>query len=790
MEVSSHALAQQRVFGVPFDVAIFTNLTRDHLDYHKSMEEYFYAKRVLFEGCGTDAPRAAVTNVDDEYGAQLVGFSRKRSSVVLSYGWASGDFHAENAEITPRGTRFDMITPEQKLAVFSPLIGRVNVYNILAASAACFARGCTEEAIANGVAALTHVPGRFQRVDCGQPFTVVVDYAHTDDALKNLTMLAREFVTRSGGAARVITLFGCGGDRDRAKRPLMGEAAGRGSDFVVLTSDNPRSEDPAAIINDAMVGLQKTGVKYAVEVDRRKAIGLAIGEARPGDIVLLAGKGHEKVQIGRDGSRPFDDVQVAQDVLKASGFECGVIARRGEARMKLSLSKIAEFISATGDFWRDEVAQAYSIDSRSVRRGELFFAVKGERLDGHDFVAAALEKGAVGAVICQDQAQRFTDQSNLLCVEDTLVALQTLATAVRKVWGKPLVGVTGSAGKTTTKEAIAHVLSSGGRVLKSEGNFNNHFGLPLMLLKLEPEHDLAVIEMGMSHAGEIRALAKIAQPEIGVVTNVAPVHLEFFDSIAGIARAKYELIESLPSNGIAVLNADDEYVSQFGRDFKGRVIKYGIQSLADVRAENVRSRGVEGSEFDVIAAGSREHALLQLVGEHNILNALAAVSVGLACGMKLPESVAALASLAPADKRGQVLQLGNITVVNDCYNSNPKALNAMVDALAAMKAARRIVVAGEMLELGAAGEEMHRDAGRYISERKMDMLLGVRGLAQSMVDGARQTGTRAEFVATPEEAGEWLARETRDGDVVLLKASRGVKLEKALETWKAKTSGQ
>ncbi|MGC2451052.1 MAG: UDP-N-acetylmuramoyl-tripeptide--D-alanyl-D-alanine ligase [Candidatus Sulfotelmatobacter sp.] len=458
--------------------------------------------------------------------------------------------------------------------------------------------------------------------------------------------------------------------------------------------------------------------------------------------------------------------------------------------MKLSLSKIAEFISATGDFWRDEVAQAYSIDSRSVRRGELFFAVKGERLDGHDFVAAALEKGAVGAVICQDQAQRFTDQSNLLCVEDTLVALQTLATAVRKVWGKPLVGVTGSAGKTTTKEAIAHVLSSGGRVLKSEGNFNNHFGLPLMLLKLEPEHDLAVIEMGMSHAGEIRALAKIAQPEIGVVTNVAPVHLEFFDSIAGIARAKYELIESLPSNGIAVLNADDEYVSQFGRDFKGRVIKYGIQSLADVRAENVRSRGVEGSEFDVIAAGSREHALLQLVGEHNILNALAAVSVGLACGMKLPESVAALASLAPADKRGQVLQLGNITVVNDCYNSNPKALNAMVDALAAMKAARRIVVAGEMLELGAAGEEMHRDAGRYISERKMDMLLGVRGLAQSMVDGARQTGTRAEFVATPEEAGEWLARETRDGDVVLLKASRGVKLEKALETWKAKTSGQ
>jgi UDP-N-acetylmuramoyl-L-alanyl-D-glutamate--2,6-diaminopimelate ligase len=321
MEVSSHALAQQRVFGVPFDVAVFTNLTRDHLDYHNTMEEYFHAKRVLFEGCGTDPPRAVVTNLDDEYGAQLAGFSRKRSRTVLTYGWDRGDFHAEKAEITPRGTRVDMVTPSEKLAIFSPLIGRVNVYNILAAAAVALARGCSTEAISRGVAALTHVPGRFQRVDCGQPFTVVVDYAHTDDALRNLTTLAREFVSRAGAGARVITLFGCGGDRDRSKRPLMGEATGRGSDFVVLTSDNPRSEDPRAIINDTLVGLQKAGTKYAVEADRRKAIALAIGEARPGDIVLLAGKGHEKVQVMREGSNPFDDVEVAKEVLRAFGFD-------------------------------------------------------------------------------------------------------------------------------------------------------------------------------------------------------------------------------------------------------------------------------------------------------------------------------------------------------------------------------------------------------------------------------------------------------------------------------------
>src|SRR5208282_3759192 len=361
--------------------------------------------------------------------------------------------------------------------------------------------------------------------------------------------------------------------------------------------------------------------------------------------------------------------------------------------MKLTLARIAEFVSGAGEFAPEEVARGYSIDSRTVGAGQLFFAVKGERLDGHDFVELALGKGAVAAVVRKDQLSRYPAPLRLLAVDDTLVALQTLATAVRKLWGKTLIGVTGSAGKTTTKEAIAHVLGTKFRVLKSEGNFNNHFGLPLMLLKLEPEHDVAVIEMGMSHAGEIRALAEIAQPEIGVVTNAAAVHLEFFDSIAGIARAKYELIESLSSGGTAVLNADDEYVSQFGRDFRGKVVMYGTRPTADVRAENVKARGAQGVEFEVVVGSVREAATLPLVGEHNVLNALAAVAIGLQRGLKPAEAVAALATLTPADKRGQVLQLGNIKVINDCYNSNPKALHAMVDALATMPAQRRIVVA-------------------------------------------------------------------------------------------------
>ena len=326
MEVSSHALEQQRVFGIPFDVAIFTNLTRDHLDYHKTMAQYLAAKRVLFEGCGTDPPRAAVINLDDDSGSELMKVSKSRGSQVFTYGWSQGDFQAEKAEITLEGTRFDLASPGGKIPLWSPLIGKVNVYNIMAAAAAAHARGCADDAIARGVATLARVPGRFERVHCGQPFTVVVDYAHTDDALRNLTAIAREFVSQHGRTGRVITLFGCGGDRDRTKRPLMGEAAGRGSDFVVLTSDNPRSEDPRAIMNDALVGLQRSGAKYSMEPDRRAAIALAIREAAPGDIVLLAGKGHEKVQVTQAGPRPFDDVEVARAVLSQAGYDCQAAA--------------------------------------------------------------------------------------------------------------------------------------------------------------------------------------------------------------------------------------------------------------------------------------------------------------------------------------------------------------------------------------------------------------------------------------------------------------------------------
>ncbi len=455
--------------------------------------------------------------------------------------------------------------------------------------------------------------------------------------------------------------------------------------------------------------------------------------------------------------------------------------------MKLPLRRIGEFIAAAGNYDGSAEATGYSIDSRTLAPGELFFAVKGERLDGHEYAEAALAAGAVGVVIAKDQASRFPRDRNLLLVDDPLRALQTLAIAVRKLWGKPVVGVTGSTGKTTTKEAIAQVLATRLRVQKSVGNLNNHFGLPLQLLKLQPEYEIAVMELGMSHAGEITALARLAQPDLGVVTNVAPVHLEFFNSIGDIARAKYELIESLPANGTAVLNADDEYVSQFGRGFRGRVVSYGVCRPADVRAENVEQRGAEGSVFEVVAEGVRHAARLPLVGMHNGYNALAAVAVATARGLPLEGAVEALLGLTAGDKRGQLLEVAGATVINDCYNSNPRALESMVDVLAGMpvrSGGRRIVLAGEMLELGPSAAELHRRCGRYIAQHKIDLLVGVRGAAQHLVEGAAEEKMAAEFVATPEDAGRWLAHNVRPGDLVLLKASRGVRLEQALEEWK------
>jgi len=459
--------------------------------------------------------------------------------------------------------------------------------------------------------------------------------------------------------------------------------------------------------------------------------------------------------------------------------------------MTLTLGQIADWIHAEGIFDSAKEVVGYSIDSRTVGAGELFFAVKGERVDGHDYVDAAIANGAVAAVVSQRWlAPAEFDECTLLRVPDecddcVLDAMQKLANRVRREWGGRVIGVTGSAGKTTTKECVAQVLSAQFKVLKTEGNFNNHFGLPLQLLRLEREHQVAVLEMGMNHSGEIRALAKIAEPNWAVVSNVAAVHLEFFaDGIDGIARAKYELVEALPADGIAFLNGDDERVSTFGRGMGERAVLYGMRDGVNVRAENVVEAGLDGSRFTVVAADQRSDVHLSLMGRHNVSNALAAVAVGLHSGMQLATCCAALEEMRPSAKRGEVMEFHGARIVNDSYNSNPKALDAMVAALMGAEAKRRIVVAGEMLELGPEGAALHAKSGEAMARAGVDVAIGVRGLAKSLVDAACAGGVEAQFVETPEAAGEWMREHLRAGDVVLLKASRGVRLERALAALK------
>ncbi|MGA3034649.1 MAG: UDP-N-acetylmuramoyl-tripeptide--D-alanyl-D-alanine ligase [Terracidiphilus sp.] len=431
------------------------------------------------------------------------------------------------------------------------------------------------------------------------------------------------------------------------------------------------------------------------------------------------------------------------------------------------------------------LATGYSIDSRTASPGDLFFAVRGERHDGHDFVAAAFDRGAIAAVVSRARAGTLSDAAlagPLLIAEDPLPAMQALASHVRRQWGRRVVAITGSAGKTTTKEAIAAALGARFRVLKSQGNLNNAFGLPLQLLRLMPEHEVAVVEMGMNHSGEIAALARIATPDWGVITNIGTAHIEnFAEGQAGIARAKFELVASLPANGVAFLNCDDAYAAQFGRDFPGRVVYFGSGPCADPQILGV-TEDLDGLHVH-FRAGERESNLtLHLLGAHNALNAMAGLAVALEAGVDLDAAVAVLSSLSAGDKRGQVIEIAGATILNDSYNSNPEALRSMIHTLAARPATgRRILVAGEMLEMGEHGPALHTACGRAAAEARLDFVVGVQGNAEHLAAAAAAGGVASLFLPDADAAGRWLVENLRPGDVVLVKGSRGVHLERVIE---------
>ena len=460
--------------------------------------------------------------------------------------------------------------------------------------------------------------------------------------------------------------------------------------------------------------------------------------------------------------------------------------------MRWTVEEVARALGVTPPGGVDPLARlaGVSINSRTMARGELFVAIHGPRHDGHNFVVAALEAGALAGIVAADRLSDYAEpvRSKLLAVPDTLVALQNLAQAVRTRWGRRLAAVTGSAGKTTTKEILAALLAARFRILKSEGNLNNEYGLPLQLLRLDEADEAAVVELGMSHAGELKRLSEIARPDVGVVTRVAPVHLAFFASVEEIALAKRELIEGLAGReSVAVLNADDLLVARFAPVAPGRVVTFGVNERADFRAEKIQDRGLEGTEFDFLGPEGRARLSLPLAGRHNISNALAALAAASVWGVGAAEAREVFPKLEATGMRGRVLHYdAGFTVINDCYNSNPVALGAMIELLTSTPASgRHIVAAGEMLELGTSSAELHREAGRAAAATgKLDWIIGVQGDAESFVRGAVEAGHpagRAKFCASSSEAGEFVGNLAARGDVLLVKGSRGVKMERIVE---------
>jgi len=447
--------------------------------------------------------------------------------------------------------------------------------------------------------------------------------------------------------------------------------------------------------------------------------------------------------------------------------------------MKFSLRAVAGALGVSLPANPDAVVKGWSVDSRTLQPGDLFFALRGPVNDGHAHVAEVFEKGAVAAVV--EEAAGF--EGRVLRVADSLRALQHLAEWARGEWRGDVVAVTGSAGKTTTKDVIADMLATEMATAKNQGNLNNHVGLPLSLLRLDETSRVAVLEMGMNHAGEIRQLAAIARPDVGVVTNVGYAHIENFDSIEGIAAAKRELVEALGDGGTAVLNADDERVAAFAAGHRGRTVLYGQSPDAQVRGEDVeftREDGSPGVRFRVGAVRFES----SLTGRHSVSNLLAGIAVAGVYGVPPDRLKEKVRHLTPGKMRGERLQHNGVLIFNDCYNSNPDAVRAMLEVVRDTPARRRIAVLGEMLELGRWAEPLHRDVGNYTAVCGFDVLVGIRGAACFMVDAVKRAGLTADaafFFDDPQEAGRLVRTLAQPGDVILFKGSRGVHVELALE---------
>lgn len=740
IEASSIGLDQGRLDHVSVSVAGFTNLTRDHLDYHGTLDKYRDAKFSLF---GRPGLQVAVVNVDDAAGRDLLarypGLPALRYSIEPE---RECDVHAADVQTGAYGVIFNLVLPSGTAQIVTRQLGLHNVSNLLLVAGVLHHLGWDLARIAGALAALQPVPGRLEAVDPRVAdarrgaVLAVADYAHTPDALERALVAMRQVAIARGG--KLVCVFGCGGDRDAGKRPVMGRIAEKLADRVIVTNDNPRSEDPRAIADQIVAGMERAP---EVELDRALAILSAIWGAADKDLVLLAGKGHEPYQEFSTGRVPFDDREWA-------GFALA---------------------------WRDG-PHAVSIDSRKIEPGQWFVALKGENFDGHDYLAQVASAGACAALVARLDASARIPQ---FVLGDTRAALSRIGEAWRARHGLPVIGVTGSNGKTTTKEMISAILRAwlgAEAVLATQGNMNNDIGVPLMLLRLTGAHRVAVFELGMNHPGEIAILAGMVRPTVALVNNAQREHQEFMHTVEAVARENGSAIEALSATGVAVFPGDDTYAPLWrGMASSREIVQFGLGADCQVRAEDIHA-GTAGTSCALRTPWGDGVLSLPVPGLHNLRNALAAVACAGAVGTPIDAMLRGLAAFTPVRGRLMARELGGgLQLIDDTYNANPDSVRAAIDVLAALPG-RKILVLGDMAEVGDDSPAMHAEVGAYAAERGIDTLL-VFGPAAA--HASRAFGQQARAFDSIDALVAHLAGLDRAN--ILVKGSRSTRMERVVQ---------
>jgi murE/murF fusion protein len=816
MEVSSHALAQARVGTLKFKAAAFTNLSRDHLDYHRSMADYFQAKMLLFRQHLEVGATAVIPVIPHE--GEVAEMVKQLHENCLDLGldvirWGAteaADIRLLSHHSALEETILHLDMCGNTVSVSTRLVGYYNIENIMTAMGLCRALGVADEEMCSAVARTAGAPGRLQRIlasswgNAGP--TVFVDYAHTPDALEKVLTTVKELPHKE-----LYGVFGCGGDRDRGKRPLMGAIGAAICDVSIVTDDNPRTEDPDYIVGQVLEGARSADSLIrpfdwlmnraenesgcVVIRDRHKAIETAIRTATAGDIVVIAGKGHEPYQLTIKGKKYFDDSMQAKDAL-----------------FSWTVSHILNAVSGTcfSGVKSDCLLGPVVTDSRLKTAKGIFVALKGDNHDAHDYASQAASNGAQCLILDHPVLDENSEITQII-VADTLKALGDLAGYRRKKVVSEshlkVIGLTGSCGKTTVKEMIAAILRrkypSGedfpeNCVLKTEGNFNNLIGLPLSLLPLSVNHRAAVLEMGMNVPGEIKRLAEIADPDISCITNIHGAHLLGLHSIEGVADAKEELFQATKETGILIVNLDDTRVAQRSEKYRQKKITFGVRCLVDrlvpdVWASDIRLLDAGALTFTLHWHDLEKEIHLYIAGEHNVVNALCATATAIAAGCSIDEIALGLADFRAPDKRMQlVASRFGFQILNDTYNANPSSMEAGLRALVQIGSGKKIAVIGDMLELGNDSAKAHYQIGKCVADLGLDFVIFCGEWGEEIVKGMTENGGAKNSILSVKdksEVEEYLhdlvaEKQLGEGDLVLFKASRGLRFETMVDTFK------